>query len=313
MRNRYACTEDLANYFKKSDLFKGLTPLEQEEAKRNLGIQDLEEERQGYVETTYANLWDKVKRSQLVPGVTYAITDYQTIYPSNTYNNAGQRITWGLDTNPSAVWTLLVRAISTNQLDRRITIAGKQWEVEYDVTRRTLDDGTKTKGTITFLTDDNGNTAFYDFKNIKWRCTRAYLNAAGISTQVDLDLYTFTEITNGRVEDSSELHNTKHNFIGDGCYNNIFIGDTYYNIMEAECTNNIFAKGAHDCIIKWNTTGNRFNEPVTYLTGSIYNKEFETGNTVLSTAITKTIHKVNEATIVSFLDPITYTHQVVLV
>ena len=50
------------------------------------------------------------------------------------------------------------------------------------------------------------------------------------------------------------------------------------------------------------------SEPVTYLTGSIYFKEFETGNTVLSTSISKTIHKVNDATIVSFLDPITYAY-----
>jgi len=35
--------------------------------------------------------------------------------------------------NPSQTWTLLVTAISNEQLDRRITIAGKQWEVEYDV------------------------------------------------------------------------------------------------------------------------------------------------------------------------------------
>jgi hypothetical protein len=48
------------------------------------------------------------------------------------------------------------------------------------------------------------------------------------------------------------------------------------------------------------------------LSGSIYSKEFNTGNTVLSTAISKTIHKVNEATIVSFLDPITYAYQVIL-
>jgi hypothetical protein len=96
--------------------------------------------------------------------------------------------------------------------------------------------------------------------------------------------------------------------IGEGCTNNVFIGDTYYNIIEPECQNNIFAKGAHDCIIKWNTVNNRFNEPVAYLTGSLYFKNFETGNTVLSTSISKTVHKVNEATIVSFLDPITYAY-----
>ena len=177
---------------------------------------------------------------------------------------------------------------------------------------KTLEDGTTTKGTITYMCDDNGNSAYYDFKNIRWRWSREKLNAAGINTQSDMDLYTFSEITGSSVTDSSELHNTKFNILGQGCYNNIFIGDTYYNIFQPECYNNIFAKGCHDCFIKWNSTNNRFNEPVTYLSGSIYSKEFNTGNTVLSTAISKTIHKVNEATIVSFLDPITYAYQVIL-
>lgn len=313
MRNRYACTDDLSNYFKKADLLGGLTTLEQEQVRRNLGIQDIVDEVEGYVETTYANLWDKITRAQLIPGVIYAITDYQTIYSSNILNNVGQRVTWGSTINPSQVWTLITTAISSNQLDRRISILGKNWEVEYDVTRKLLEDGTQNKGTITYLADNNGNSAYYDFKNIKWRCSRELLRKAGISTEYNMDLYTFSDIINGEVVDSSELHNTKYNIIKEGCENNIFIGDTYYNIIEPECRDNLFAKGAHDCIIKWNTTNNRFNEPVRYLTGSIYNKEFETGDTVLSTSITKTIHKVNEATIVSFLDPITYTYQVIIV
>lgn len=313
MRNRFACIDDLRNYFKKSDLFSGLTPLEQEQARINLGIQEYEDLKEGYVEITHVNLWDKIQRNQLTPGTVYAITDFQTIYSSNVTNNAGQKITWGAETNPSQVWTLLVRAISNNQLDRRITIAGKQWEVEYDPTRKLLPDGVYNKGTITYLADDHGNVAFYDFKNVRWRYTAAQLRAAGLQTNYNRDLYTFSDFVNGEVVEASELHNTKFNVISEGCENNVFIGDTYYNILEPECTNNIFAKGAHDCIIKWNTTGNRFNEPVTYLTGSIYNKNFDTGNTVLSTAISKTIHKVNEATIVSFLDPITYTYQVIIV
>lgn len=315
MRNRYACLKDLSGYFKKSELFSGLTTLEQEEARRNLGIVDVQGEggQTTPIEVTYATIWDKVRRGTLITGTIYAITDFQTIYTSNTYNNAGQYASWGLTINPSQTWTLLVTAISENQLDRRITIAGKQWEVEYDITQETLSDGTTTKGKITYLADDNGNIAFYDFKNIRWRYSAVDLRKAGVSTLIDLDLYTFSDIVDGEVIDSSELHNTKFNILGEGCYNNIFLGDTYYNILEPECRNNIFAKGAHDCIIKWNTSGNRFNEPVTYLTGSIYNKQFETGDTVLSTAISKTIHKVNEATIVSFLDPITYTYQVIIV
>lgn len=315
MRNRFACLKDLAGYFKKSELFSGLTTLEQEEARRNLGIIDVEGSggEANPVEVTYAVIWDKIRSKSLVTGVTYAITDFQTIYTSNVLGNGGTYESWGLNINPSQTWTLLVTAISNEQLDRRITIAGKQWEVEYDVKQEILPDGTRTKGKITYLADDNGNIAFYDFKNIRWRYSATVLRAAGLQASIDMDLYTFSEVVNGEVHDSSELHNTKFNVLSEGCYNNIFFGDTYYNILEPECKNNIFAKGAHDCIIKWNTTGNRFNEPVCYLTGSIYNKEFETGDTVLSTAITKTIHKVNEATVVSFLDPITYTYQVIIV
>jgi hypothetical protein len=61
-----------------------------------------------------------------------------------------------------------VKALSKNETDRRVTIAGKSWEVEYDPTRKVLSDGTLTKGQITFLWDDNGNSAFYDFKNIRF-------------------------------------------------------------------------------------------------------------------------------------------------
>lgn len=315
MRDRFACLSDLSAYFKKKDLLGGLTSLEQAQVRSNLGIVEYTGEggQDSPIELTYAQFWTKYSTSQLVTGACYVITDYQTIYSSNTINNAGQEASWGLDIYPSQVWRLCIRAISKNQIDRRISIAGKSWEAEYDPTMKVLPDGTRTKGAITFLWDNNGNSAFYDFKNIRYNWTKEDLRKAGISTNTDLALYTFSNIENGEVTDSSEFSNTKFNILGEGCTNNVFIGDTYYNIIEPECSNNIFAKGAHDCIIKWNTVNNRFNEPVTYLTGSIYNKNFETGNTVLSTSISKTVHKVNDATIVSFLDPITYAYQVVII
>lgn len=315
MRDRYACIGDLSNYFKKKDLLGGLTALEQAQVRQNLGIIDYTGEggQDAPISMNYAQFWEKYNNKQLITGASYLITDFQTIYSSNAINNGGQKITWGLDINPSQVWQLYVRALSKGEIDRRVTISGKAWEVEYDPTKETLPDGTTTKGKITFLADDNGNIAFYDFKNIRYNWTRTQLAEAGINVPSDLALYTFSNIEGGQVVDSSEFSNTKFNVLGKDCENNIFIGDTYYNILEPECQNNIFAKGAHDCIIKWNTVNNRFNEPVCYLTGSIYHKEFETGDTVLSTAISKTIHKVNEATIVSFLDPITYTYQVVIV
>lgn len=315
MRNRFACTDDLLNYFKKKDLLGGLTTSEQAQLRKNIGIIDYngEGEQSHPIELTYAQFWDLYRSNSLVTGACYAITDFQTIYTSNVYNSGGQLVTWGGNVNPSQTWKIYLRAIAGNQIDNRVIIDGKDWEVRYDPTRKLLEDGTPTKGQIIFLADNNGNRAFYDFKNIKWRWSREKLTEAGISTIKDLDLYTFSEITGTEVSDSSELHNTKFNTIEEGCYDNIFIGDTYYNTIQPECYHNIFAKGCHDSTIKWNSTNNRFNEPVTYLTGTINNKQFETGDNVLSTAITKTIHKVNEATIVSFLDPITYSHQVVLV
>lgn len=315
MRNRNACVDDLVNYFKKKDLLGGLTQAEQIQLRKNIGIIDYTGEggQDSPIELTYAQFWDRYSSNSLVTGASYAITDFQSIYASNTYNTIGQRITWGLNVNPSQVWKLYIRAISKNQIDRRINIEGKNWEVEYDPTRKVLEDGVATKGAITFLCDDQANMAFYDFKNIRWRWTRQQLVAAGLTASKDLDLYTFSDIVNGEVIESSELHNTKFNCIQEGCYNNIFIGDTYYNMIQPECYDNIFAKGCHDCMIKWNSNNNRFNEPVTYLVGSIYNKEINTGDTVLSTAISKTVHKVNEATVVSFLDPITYAYQVVLI
>lgn len=314
MRNKYACTDDLINYFRKEDLLGGLTNIEQQQLRKNIGIIDYTGEggQSGPIELTYAQFWDLYRSNGLITGAIYAITDFQTIYSSNVYNSGGNKESWGKSINPSQVWKLYVRAIDSNQIDNRAIINGKNWIIEYDPVMETLADGVTTKGKITYMHDDNGNSAYYDFKNIKWRWTRQKLNESGIQAQSDMDLYTFSEITGNSIVDSSELHNTKFNILGEGCYNNIFIGDTYYNIFQPECYNNIFAKGCHDCFIKWNTTNNRFNEPVTYLVGSIYNKEFNTGDTVLSTAISKTIHKVNEATIVSFLDPITYAYQVII-
>lgn len=315
MRDRYACVSDLSNYFKKEDLLGGLTSTEQAQVRQNLGIIDYSGEggQDSPIELTYAQFWDKYNSEQMITGAIYLITDFQTIYSSNIMNNAGQYITWGLTVNPSQVWKLYIKALSKSEIDRRITIAGKSWEVEYDPIRRTLSDGVQTKGKITFLADDNGNIAFYDFKNIRFNWTKSMLNKAGINTNTDMALFTFSNIENGNVYDSSQFENTKFNVLGNGCFNNVFIGDTYYNIIEPECSNNIFAKGMHDSIIKWNTVNNRFNEPVCYLTGSLYHKQFETGDTVLSTSISKTVHKVNEATIVSFLDPITYAYQVVII
>jgi hypothetical protein len=52
---------------------------------------------------------------------------------------------------------------------------------------------------------------------------------------------------------------------------------------------------------------------VRFTSGSIYNKLFKVGDTTLSTTISKTIQKVNDVDLVSFLDPITYSYQVIII
>ena len=97
-----------------------------------------------------------------------------------------------------------------------------------------------------------------------------------------------------------------------GNNNNVFIGDTFNNLFESGCVNNTFLRGCHDTTLKWNSVNNLFNENVCFTTGSVYNQTIPIGNTTFSMTITKTIQKVNEATLVSYLDPITYAYQIIL-
>ena len=155
--------------------------------------------------------------------------------------------------NPSKVWKLLVIANTNSQLDSRVYILedyAKEWIVEYDVTQEILDDGIATKGKITYLKDQNGNSAFYDFKNIKFRRTQTELFGSNLSISGSyIDLFTFSDIDNDIVTDNSDYETTKYNVIEQGCSNNIFLGDTYNNIVKNGCQNNTFIRGCHDSII----------------------------------------------------------------
>ncbi len=316
-KNRYACMSDLRDYFKKRDLLSGLTEFEKKELRKNIGIIEYTGEAGQItpIEITYTALLELVSRSQIIVGGRYIITDYQTIYNSNTFSGTN-KISWGHSTspNPSPIYRLLVTGINNNKLDTKAYILGRDWEIDYDITQEILEDGTKTKGKITWLKDSNGNSAFYDFKNIKFRRTREQLRNTTIPiTAQYLDLYTFSLIKNNNiVEDNSENELCEYNVFKENCWDNVFIGNTQNNIFEAEFIRNTFIKGCYNSHFLWNTSDNLFHENVAYTTGSIYSHTSSIGNTNFSTTITKTINKVNEATILSFLDPITYAHQIVI-
>lgn len=317
---RYACTSDLNNYFKKVDLLGGLTLLEQSQLRKNIGIVDINDptDIMEVSKITYLLLIDLISTGNLIPGKKYKIIDFRTIYQSNVRNSNGKYITWGIEgsENESPVQQIIVTALTGSRLDPRVIIDDDNttgWHIEYDVEQHTLDDGSKTKGRITYLKDDNNNSAFYDFKNIKFRRTSQDLNNTNLSiTNSYIDLYTFSEFNNNILEDSSYYHNTKNNTLKEGCYNNIMLGDTFNNIFEEDCSGNTFIRGIHDCTIGWNSVNNIFNENVCYTKGSVYNKFMEIGNTDFSMSTSKTVNKVNEVTVLTFLDPITYAQQIII-
>ena len=308
--SRYACLSDLNNYFKKAELLGGLTEPEKIQLRINIGVTNYtgEGSQSSPLLVTYNEFRTLMLNNSLLTGARYQITDFQTIYSSNI-ENGGLLISWGLVSNPSTVYNLIVTALNNNTIDPRVVIVGKSWIVEYNPEHETLPDGVKTKGKITYLRDNNGNSAFYDFKNIKFRRYNSVLGISGGSSYYDL--YTFSDIQNNVVIDNSGIVTTKFNELKKDCWNNVFLGDTYNNIFEANCKNNTFIRGCHNNHIKWSSTDNVFQESVRYTVGSLNSKIFPIGETVLSTTISKTIHKVNEATIISFLDPITYAYQVI--
>lgn len=312
---RYACLEDLNNYFKKRDLLGGLTELEKTKLRHNIGIPESINENQ-VIYITYSMLYELLLRESLSPGTIYIITDFQSIYSSNVLNNLGQYISWGHinSENPSRILSIAVTAITPSIVNKRIVILrddAKNWVVEYDITRETLEDGITTKGKITYLKDTNGNSAYYDFKNLKFRRTREELSNSNLQINTFLDFYTYSRIELGDVIENSSNNTVKNNTLGKGCINNIFIGDTYNNIFYEDCRLNTFLRGSHDCTFEWNSVNNLFNENVCYLRGSVYNKFTNIGDTLISSSITKTINKVNDLTLIVYIDPILNTYKII--
>ena len=316
--NRHVCLKDLENYLKKAEYLGGYTPTEQKQVRKNIGAigeADLASyiTETKFIPLTHAELVDLIKDNKLEIGQVYAITDFQTIYESNVQNNVGQYITWGLDNNPSEVYTIMTIALSANTLLNRVVIvSGKypnsyKWIVEYDYEPEVLQDGVSTKGKITYLKDTNNNIAYYDFKNVKSRRNRDQLKELGINiTNNYLDLYTFnTQDFN----EASETYNVYNNHLGSGSNNNVFIGnDCYNNVFEDGFRNNTFVSSCHNNQFQFDTYNNVFKYPVIYLTGSFNNLKF-INNNYTSMDVNKQISKINRSYVISYLDSDTLTLQ----
>lgn len=232
---RHVCLKDLNKYFKIEDYLGGLSLQEAELVKANLGIVSV-------IRGTYDEIKQFVDQSKLNISCKYIITDFQTIYLSNSGD------IWGLDVNPSSVYQIVLSPITESLLNPNVYIIDenhKVYEGQYDINSEILrsEKSSKeatTKGKITYLKDSNGNSAYYDFKNIKFRISLSPEIDPRLQEVVTLDVYTFNTPTDSPelyTESSMQIYN---NQLGINCTNNIFLNKCYNNKLLSGSNNNLF-------------------------------------------------------------------------
>lgn len=312
---RHVCFKDLEGYFKKSDHLGGLSKSEKEAIRNNLEVPSLEEVTSklgGVVEGTYEEIKELADANQLNSFCVYLITDFQTIYKSNTNE------VWGLDVEPSKTYQLVLNPISNHQFSKEIEIlengVAKDWIVRYDFTQKIIE-GVKTKGEIVYLHDENNNSAFYDFKNIKFEVELDSTDVASLRSSSKYKLYTFSKYQNNEfIEASNEAFN---NEFDQNCYENVFLGYTANNHFFGGFKKNIFTKVCENNKFSWDTCNNKFTGGVSYTEGTLQNALVTT--TSYESAVSKEFKMLNTSTsanpifVITYLDGVTLTPQIEII
>ena len=303
---RHVCFKDLENYFKKSDYFGNLTVKEKELIRDNLEVASSDRMK---ISGTYNDIQKLVLNSALKPNCTYIVTDFQTIYQTESGK------VWGLDEEPSTVYSLVLNPLSTNQFSQNVELLengiAKKWIVRYDFTQEVIN-GVPTKGKIIYLQDENNNSAYYDFKNIKFEVKLDSYDLASLQNGGIYNLYTFSKYENGAfIENSSQAFNNQFDF---DCYQNVFLGSTKNNHFYGGFKKNVFTNSCEYNKFEWNTFNNKFTGIIMYTKGSVQNAIIST--TEYSSAITKEFKMVQNQTsadpifVVTIFDGDTLTTQI---
>lgn len=309
---RHVCFKDLEGYFKKSDYLGGLSESEKKNIRNNLEVPSLEEVSSklgGVVEGTYEEIKELVDTNQLNSFCVYVITDFQTIYKSNTNE------VWGLNVEPSKIYQLVLNPISKHQFSKEIEIVEngvvKDWIVRYDFTQKIID-GVKTKGEIIFLQDENNNSAYYDFKNIKFEMHLTNSDVPALKNSGNYKLFTFSKYQNEQfIENSLEAYN---NQFDQNCYENVFLGTTNNNSFFGGFKRNLFIANCINNKFSWDTFGNKFTGNVMYTEGTLQNALVTT--TIYDSAVSKEFKMLYDQIgakpifVITYLDASTLTPQV---
>ena len=279
MLYKHVLFKDLIPYLKRTDYLEGFTATEQSYIRRNIGAigedrlaDQISEALKSLSSLSYDELLAAKTNKTLVPGYTYVIDNFQTMYQSNVKNENNKYITFGKNVNPSKVYKIIVKAITEDQLMSNVSIISEDtnslfWIAQYDITPEVLDDGQRTNGKIIYLQDENKNEANYDFKNIM--------------TSFDNKLWhTFSDI-NGD-DNSSNCYNN------DVCFtsNLVLVGNCNNNKIKG---NNIF-----------------INHQVNELIGELNNVKI---NDLIDVDTEKRIIRTDDKYYIDYLDIETLTHQ----
>lgn len=301
---RHVCLKDLENYIKRDPYFSDFSEDEIKMIQKNLGITTSDGYNPTLVLGDYQTIYNQAKTGSLKIGYVYVIQDFQSIYLDVDGAVCGTN-----DNIPSQTYWLILNPNSTTSFDSRVKLqqlAGtgecEKWVVEYDITPQTFADGTTSKGTITFLKDENNNYAYYDFKNIKFKKTLAELNKGATSYDKASYLYTFD---NGGADASRTK--CKNNHLEKGAIRNVFLGDTQNVTLAADCHDNIFFQGCENCTFNYGTYGNFFKDDVKRCDGTVHEKELDS---VTSSNYPKHFDVLDDKEVMVYLDAQTQTYQI---
>ncbi len=306
---RHVCLKDLENYIKRDTYFSDYSEEEIALIQKNLGIQisgDSTEYNPTLIVGTYDAIYNQAVVSNLKIGYVYVIKDFRSIYTDKDNKICG------LDNHiPSQEYWLILNPNSVNTFDKRVKLyqpsdsflsTCTQWTVEYDINPQTFSDGTTSKGTITYLKDQNNNYAYYDFKNIKFKKDLSDLSKGPTTYTAATYLYTFD---NGG-DDASETF-CKNNHLEVGAIRNVFLGNTQNVTLAADCHDNIFFKSCENCTFDYGTYNNYFQSNVIRCKGSVSDKQL---GDITSVNYPKQFEIVEDEQVMLYLDPQTLTYQI---
>lgn len=303
---RHVCYKDLKNYIERDKYFSDFTKEEIELIQKNLGIVNNQD--QSYNPTviigTYDEIYNQASISDLKIGYKYVIKDFRSIYSDEDGNICGTD-----NFMPSKEYTMFLTPSSTSTFDKRVQIVNGDlsianpinWIVEYDIRKKIFSNGTTNKGTITYLKDTNNNSAYYDFKNIKFKKRLEDLNKGATTYNEDTYLYTFD---NGGNDASNSI--CKNNHLEYGAYRNVFLGNTQNVTLSADCHDNIFFKNCENCNFDYGTYNNYFKDNVIRCSGSVHEKELDS---ITSNNYPKRFDILEDREVMVYLDPHTQTYQ----